>query len=114
MLTLYKNIKKFRQEHEWTQEELATKIGYADKTMISRIEQGKVDLKQSQIIKFAEVFNVSSSKLMGFNMEEIQSDTKEQMIERLMQYSIKLSNEGSEQDLKTANIFLNSLINRKE
>lgn len=65
MYELYQNIKRYRLLKEWSQEELARRIGYADKSMISRIESGKVDLSQSQILKFAEVFGVTASDLMG-------------------------------------------------
>lgn len=65
MLTLYRNIKFFRTKNDWSQEELARRVGYSDKSMVSKIEKGKVDLPQSQIQKFAEVFGVSQSELMG-------------------------------------------------
>ena len=65
MHEIYDNIKKFRKDYGWTQTELAERVGYADKGMISRIENGKVDLQQSQIIRFAEVFGVSPGDLMG-------------------------------------------------
>lgn len=67
MLELYNNIKKYRQINNLTQESLAKKVGYADKGMISRIENGKVDLPQSQIIKFADALNVSPGVLMGLD-----------------------------------------------
>lgn len=65
MYELYQNIKRYRLLKGWSQEELARRTGYADKSMISRIESGKVDLSQSQILKFAEIFGVSASELMG-------------------------------------------------
>ena len=40
-MKLYDNIKKRREELRMTQGELAAKTGYADKTMISKIENGK-------------------------------------------------------------------------
>lgn len=42
MLELYKNIKKFRQLNDWSQDELAKKIGYTDRSIITKIEQGKI------------------------------------------------------------------------
>lgn len=65
MLSLYERIKEYRQKNEWSQEELAKRVGYSDKSMISRIENGKIDLSRSQIAKFAEVFGVSISDLIG-------------------------------------------------
>lgn len=65
MHEIYKNIKRYRKSYGWTQTELAEKVGYADKGMISRIENGKVDLQQSQVIRFAEVFGIAPGELMG-------------------------------------------------
>lgn len=65
MLELYQNIKKYRIAHEWSQGDLAQRVGYADKSMISRIENGKVDLQLGQIKKFAEVLGVTPGELLG-------------------------------------------------
>lgn len=65
MLSLYENIKNLRIANGWDQSYLAQKVGYADKSMISRIENGKIDLKQSQIIEFADAFGVSPGDLLG-------------------------------------------------
>lgn len=65
MLDLYKNIKMCRLSRGWSQTDLANKVGYSDKSMISKIEKGAVDLSQSQIVRFAEVFCVSPADLFG-------------------------------------------------
>ena len=65
MLTLYKNIKKLRLANGWTQAELAKRAGYSDRSMISRIESGNVDISERQIMKFAEIFGVKAGDLMG-------------------------------------------------
>lgn len=64
---LYNNIKNRRIELNMTQTELAQKVGYADKGMISRVENGKVDLSQSQIVKFAKALDIDPGVLMGWN-----------------------------------------------
>ena len=66
MLQLYKNIKHRRKELGMTQTDLAKKLGYTDKSMISKIENGSIDLPQSKIISFAEALNISPSDLMGW------------------------------------------------
>ena len=76
---LYKNIKRFREAQDMSQEELALKAGYSGKSMISRIESGQVDLTRSKIIQFAEIFGVTPSELMG--------DTEETRLQKLPQYS---------------------------
>ena len=65
MLELYENIKKYRKLNKWTQEELAQKVGYEDRSTISRIERGQIDLPQSMILKFAKVFGISAGDLAG-------------------------------------------------
>ncbi len=65
MIRLYENIRDLRKQNKWTQEELAQKMGYTDRSMIAKIESGKVDLSQSKILEFAKVFNVDPGDLMG-------------------------------------------------
>ena len=67
MLDLYKNIKKARQDLNLTQSELANRTGYADKSMIAKIESGKVDLPQSKIELFASALNTTPRHLMGWD-----------------------------------------------
>ena len=71
MIPLYQNIKKRRQELEMSQQELADLVGYTSKTMISKIENGEVDLQQSKILAFAEALKTTPSELMG----EVKSST---------------------------------------
>ena len=84
MLKLYKNIKRYRLEQGMSQSELAAKIGYADKTMISRIENGLVDLPQSKIEEFAKIFGVEPGVLMGW------TDSLQYLKERILQDQIDL------------------------
>ncbi len=66
MIDLYKNIKRRREELEMTQAQLAEKIGYADKSMIAKIEKGQVDLAQSKIELIAKALNTTPRFLMGW------------------------------------------------
>ncbi|MBQ9065702.1 MAG: helix-turn-helix domain-containing protein [Blautia sp.] len=70
MIDLYKNIKKRRTELHLTQSELAEKLGYADKSMIAKIEAGKVDLQRSKIMAFAKALETTPAILMGWTDEE--------------------------------------------
>ena len=54
-----------------SQSRLAELVGYADKGMISRIENGKVDLPQSQIEKFATALKTTPACLMGWTVDEV-------------------------------------------
>lgn len=81
MLKLYENIRDLRKLNKWTQEELAHKMGYTDRSMIAKIESGKVDLSQSKIVEFANVFGVKAGDLMGWDdnvlIEKEQRDTEQ-------------------------------------
>ena len=65
MLELYRNIKEFRKNANMSQDELAKKTGYSDRSSIAKIESGQVDLPQSKIMLFANALGVTASELMG-------------------------------------------------
>lgn len=64
-MKLYENIKLRRKELNLSQGELAKLTGYTDRTSISKIESGKVDLPQSKIRIFAEALHTTEGELMG-------------------------------------------------
>lgn len=61
----HENIKRLREKFGMSQEELAQRVGYKDRSSIAKIESGKIDIAQSKIAAFAEVFNVTPAYLMG-------------------------------------------------
>lgn len=69
MLKLYENIKVCRKAAKLTQEELARRTGYTDRSSIARIEKGEIDLPQSKIKQFAEALGVTPGHLMGWDAE---------------------------------------------
>lgn len=75
MLELYKNIKRRRQQLKMTQTDLALKMGYADKSMIAKIEKGNVDLPQSKILAFANALKTTPGELMGWDYETEATET---------------------------------------
>ena len=78
MIKLYQNIKKLRKENGWSQDELAKRLGYSDRSSIAKIESGFVDLSESKIMAFAQIFNVTPSELMGWDDEEPTPDLDKQ------------------------------------
>ena len=70
MSTVGENILCMRKRLGWTQEELATKMGYKSKSTINKIELGINDIPQSKIVQFAEVLGTTPAHLMGWNDEE--------------------------------------------
>lgn len=70
MNQLYKNIRARRLELGMSQEELAQKVGYTDRTSIAKIESGKVDLSESKIFAFAEALKTTPALLSSWESEE--------------------------------------------
>ena len=64
-MTMYERIKALRIKSQLSQDELAKLAGYKSRSMIGKIESGKVDLSQSKIKRFAEIFHISPTELMG-------------------------------------------------
>lgn len=77
MMKLYENIKKRRLELHMSQQKLAELTGYADKSMIAKIEKGQVDLSQSKLEIFAKVLRVKPGELLG-TTEEVQNTAHEE------------------------------------
>lgn len=67
MIELYKNIKRLREERGLSQEALAKLTGYSDRSSITKIEKGLVDLQQSKIEVFAKALGTTASDLMGWD-----------------------------------------------
>lgn len=67
MLVLYKNIKRLRQERGLSQDALAKLTGYTDRSSITRIEKGQVDLQQSKIDLFAKALGTTAGELVGWD-----------------------------------------------
>ena len=74
MNELYENIKKYRIRNGMTQDELAKKAGYTDRSSIAKIERGDVNLPQSKIILIANALGVEAGTLMG-NMGIVDTDS---------------------------------------
>lgn len=68
-MTLGERIKARRKELKLSQTELANRTGYADKSAISKIESGAIDLGQSGIVTFARALETSVAYLMGWTEE---------------------------------------------
>lgn len=57
-------IKKLREQHKLSQSDLANKIGI-NNSVLSRIESGDRQLRDDELIKIADFFNVSADYLLG-------------------------------------------------
>ena len=70
MANIYERIKARRQELGLTVEELANRMGYKDKSSISKIENGKADIPQSKVEAFARALETTTAYLMGIDEEK--------------------------------------------
>ena len=70
MSTIYERIKERRLELGLTVEDLAKKMGYKDKSSISKIENGKADIPQSKVMAFARALETTTAYLMGVDEEK--------------------------------------------
>lgn len=79
MADIGKRIKEKRESLGMTQEELAQRLGYKNKSSIAKIETGTNDIVQSKVVEFADVLNTTVAYLMGWdnNVRPIENGTKE-------------------------------------
>jgi transcriptional regulator with XRE-family HTH domain len=72
-MTIYERIRQLRISAGMSQDDLARALGYSDRSMITKIESGKVDISQKKILAFAEALDTTPAYLMGWE-EESDSD----------------------------------------
>ena len=95
-------IKEARKKKGLSQQELAEKLGYRDKSAISKIECGR-DIPKNILTALSKVLDVSPMYLMGWD-EELISEESESM-ELLLKFK-KLS----EEDKNTVSKIIDSLL----
>lgn len=112
-MDLYLNIRKLRKELGLSQEELAKRTGYTDRSSIAKVEQGKVDLSIDKINLFAKALGVTPSELMGddgidFSHPELDAHYTDDEVLELVELYTKLNNE---QKIAIVNM-MKSMINK--
>lgn len=73
-MNTYERIRMLRIQCGLTQEELGQKCGYSGRSMISKIENGEVDLPLSKVEKIAHALNVAPVYLAGFSKNQKNMD----------------------------------------
>ena len=97
-MTIGKRIQRRRMEIGMSQEELAKKMGYQDRSTISMVETGRRDVPWENVVKYATVLNCSPYYLMKWQdpigdedlgiLEEVYSDSI--FRQKLMDYAKRL------------------------
>lgn len=70
IMTLYERIRQLRIDAGMSQDDLAKAMGYSDRSMITKIESGKVDISQKKILAFARILNTTPGYLMGWSDDQ--------------------------------------------
>jgi len=114
MKAIYKNIRDRRKELKLTQTDLAQRLGYADKSMIAKIERGLVDLPQNRIEAFAQALGTTPEALTGWT-EERKASSFSYCLEQQMRFlgwvvlydadgNVILTHDGAEYEVTEENI----------
>lgn len=63
-MKIHERIRFMRKQQGMSQEKLAQLSGYGDRSTISRVEKGEIDLPQSKILAIADALSCSPSYLL--------------------------------------------------
>ena len=80
-----------------SQDDLAKAMGYSDRSMITKIESGKVDISQKKILAFSRILNTTPGYLMGLEeapVSDTASDPEIRIVSGMME---KMTKEQQEQ-----------------
>lgn len=92
-LIVSKRIKELRKSNHLTVEKLAEKIGVS-KSTISKWENGQIkNLKQDNIKKLAETFNVSPTYIMAYGHENKKTNEENERQEKFKELYMQLTDE---------------------
>ena len=75
MATIGEKILYLRKQQGMTQDELAKKLGYKSKSTINKIEVGINNIPQNKIAQFAKVLGTTPAELMGWEDENVNTET---------------------------------------
>lgn len=76
-MTVGERIKQFRETRGMSQEELAQKMGYKDRSSISKIEKASdTNLSLETVQKVAEILECSPLTLMGWDKNNLKEEIK--------------------------------------
>lgn len=83
MAEIGKKIKEKRKAIGMTQEELAAKLGYKNKSSIAKIETGTNDIVQSKVVAFAKVLDTTVAYLMGWDNSPVKKGVRINVLGRV-------------------------------
>ena len=99
-MNIYERIKALRIKQGLSQYELALRVGYEGRSAISKVEQGKRDISQSMIVKYANALGVTPTYLLYGDEENNTPENNER--EELLKIYHSLSQKKQKQLLDFA------------
>lgn len=69
--TIGKNIRTFRHQHGWSQEDVANRLGISIPAF-SKIETGVTDINLSRLEQIANIYEIEVVQLLSMEAEEIE------------------------------------------
>lgn len=77
-------IRELREERNWTQKDLAARVGNIDHSGVSNIELGRTPLGRRRAAKFAHVFGVTTDEIL---LPDPAAPTLELLLHRLEEFA---------------------------
>jgi transcriptional regulator with XRE-family HTH domain len=71
--TIGKNIRTFRHQHGWSQEDVANRLGISIPAF-SKIETGVTDINLSRLEQIANIYEIDVVQLLSADMEEVEHE----------------------------------------
>lgn len=96
-MTIGERVKKRREELGLTQQELSNKMGYSNKSAISRIETCGNKISIKRVSSLADALNCTTAYLMGW--EDIVFDDVSDNSKKYNDYLIKLKDNNGNEEL---------------
>jgi len=69
--TIGKNIRTFRHQHGWSQDDVARRLGISIPAL-SKIETGVTDINLSRLEQIANIYEISVAQLFSIDFEEVE------------------------------------------
>jgi transcriptional regulator with XRE-family HTH domain len=69
--TIGKNIRTFRHQHGWSQEDVANRLGISIPAF-SKIETGVTDINLSRLEQIANIYEIDVVQLLAMDAEEVE------------------------------------------
>lgn len=69
--TIGKNIRTFRHQHGWSQEDVANRLGISIPAF-SKIETGVTDINLSRLEQIANIYEIDVVQLLSMDAEEVE------------------------------------------